>query len=1310
LEVLEKIRTIQTEMPGAMSSDRHAIALRLRSVQARLRGGGEGRTLRQELITLEGKLLKSIRRKSEREKNRPQVRFPEELPISARKEEIIRAIRENQVVIISGETGSGKSTQIPKMCLEAGRGIDGKIGCTQPRRIAASAIARRIAEELGEEIGKSVGYKIRFTDRTHPDAYIKVVTDGLLLAETQKDRALHEYDTLIVDEAHERSLNIDFLLGMLKTLLHRRKDLKLIITSATIDTKKFSEAFDGAPILEVSGRTYPVEVEYMPLDPDLEEAGEVTYVDMAIQAVERLQRNRMWGDILIFMPTEQDILETCERLEGRQSEATTVLPLFARLQGSLQARVFSPVPGRKIVVATNVAETSLTIPGIKYVIDSGLARILRYLPRTRTTSLPVSPVSRSNSDQRKGRCGRMEEGLCIRLYSEEDYLSRPLYTPPEILRSNLAEVILRMVSLQLGEVSTFPFIDRPNPKSVKDGFDLLGELGAIEMEGSRYTLTEKGKIMARMPLDPRISRMMIEARREGCLHEVAVIASALSIQDPRERPSDQRGQADQMHASFRDPDSDFISLLNIWNRYHRTWDSLKTQNQMRKFCKQHFLSFGRMREWRLIHEQITAILSEHRMEAEKPASDATQALYPGIHRSVLSGYLSNIAMKKEKNLYQAARGREAMIHPGSSLFKKPPEWIVAAEMVKTSRLFARNAAKIDPLWLEGLGGELCRSSYFEPHWEKKRGEVRAFEQVSLYGLVIIPKRSVSFGKIDPAVAHEIFVQSALVEGEVNKPLPFLLHNRELIDKIEKMEDKLRRRDILVGEGDLADFYSRRLEGVSDLPSLLRRIKEKGGDDFLRMREEDLLLNPPDGEALSRFPDQVALGRIPFPCAYRFAPGQEDDGVTVKIPSGLAPQVKGEQLEWLVPGLFREKVTLLLKGLPKRFRRPLVPVTQTVEVILSEMKREDEPLTTALGRFIHQRFGVDIPASEWPDEDLPAHLKMRVAITDPGGREIESGRDLKILKTHAPNPPSGSEELKVWKEARMRWEKSGLTSWDFGPLPENISLEAHLMAYPALEPGEGGVNLRLLHNREEAREVHKKGVEALFSLHFSKDLKFLKRVLLLPRETGAAAVYFGGAKAVESAMLKSHIQRLFRLNLRSPEDFRAHGEEAKRRMLTDASKLLDQTVLVLEAYHQTRSALLSLEKGNTSNPAAPTLCSEIRTDLERLVPGDFLDRYADDRISQLPRYLKAMQIRAERGINDFEKDRRKAARLQTFVASLEKVRRDRKEASREREEVIETFGWMIEEYKISLFAQELKTLFPVSEKRLEKVLKEIQRMV
>jgi len=1027
-EIINHIRKIESLLPKALYRDQHILKQeiirikRLKQKDSRSEPGNENKSPEikdKKLIYLEKKLRASVQKRTRREANLPKITYNEELPIVAKKDEIIKAISENRVVIISGETGSGKTTQIPKFCLAAGRGIDGKIGCTQPRRIAAITVAQRIAEELGEEIGKSVGYKIRFTDQTGENTYIKIMTDGILLAETQGDKYLNEYDTIIVDEAHERSLNIDFVLGILKTLLYKRKNLKLIITSATIDTEKFSKAFDNAPVIEVSGRMYPVDVRYLQ---DLHGFGNIesasendeqTHVELAVRAIERLQQESPYGgDILVFMPTEQDIRETCELLEGRDFTGVNILPLYARLSASEQSRVFSQTRGRKIIVATNVAETSITIPGIKYVIDTGLARISQYLPGTRTTALPVVPVSKSSADQRKGRCGRVANGICIRLFSEKDYESRSLFTPPEILRSNLAEVILRMIALNLGDIWNFPFIDPPAPRLIKDGFDLLTELGAIVYKESevrsqesevrsqeseadsqqptakcqqpiqptanntagKFQLTEKGKLMARMPLDPRLSRMLIEANTEGCVKEIAVIASALSIQDPRERPAEKQGEADQAHAVFNDPTSDFITLLNIWNKYHREvrgkgQEGIASLMTPKKFCKNYFISFRRMREWRDIHAQIIEELKESEVRIQKPEArsqesgvrsqkpedrsqkteadnqtlkansqqpTANYSQQPPIHRSVLSGFLSNIATKKDKNMFQATKGKEVMIFPGSALFNKAGDWIVAAEMVETSRLFARTVANIDVNWLEELGKDQCKYSYLQPHWERNRGEVVAFEQVTLFGLVIIPQRPVSYGKINPDEACDIFIRSALVDGDMKQPFPFMLHNQNLIDEIQNMEEKIRRRDILTSEENIYQFYKERLDKVYDIRTLKKFIKDKRGDAFLRMKKEELLLYSPDENELTLYPDKLTLGNNIFPCDYHFEPGKPEDGLTIKIPSTLAPSVPAESLDWLVPGLFREKITAMIKALPKEYRKKLVPVTTTVDIILKEM--------------------------------------------------------------------------------------------------------------------------------------------------------------------------------------------------------------------------------------------------------------------------------------------------------------------------------------------------------------------------------------
>jgi ATP-dependent helicase HrpA len=1302
----ENVERIRSLLPCTMLQHREGLSRRFNRIVSRARVRDGEKHLLRHLRSLEKRVEASTQEREARLLRVPRIKYPETLPIFSKKDEIVNAIHQHQVVIISGETGCGKSTQLPKMCLEAGRGIAGKIGCTQPRRIAATTIARRIAEELGEDLGTSVGYKIRFKDRTPRHAYIKVMTDGMLLAETHGDPELFQYDTLIIDEAHERSINIDFILGLLRTLLPKRPELRVIITSATMETEKFSEAFGQAPVIHVAGRLYPVEVEYWPIDPELEDRGDVTYVDMAVKAVEMLRGKRRFEDILIFMPTEQDILETCERLQGRQYTGVTILPVYARLPASQQGRVYT-VTGQKIVVATNVAETSLTIPGIKFVIDTGLARISQYLPRTRTKALPISPISRSSAEQRKGRCGRVKDGVCIRLYSEEDYASRVAHTLPEILRSNLAEVILRMLYLTLGHPDAFPFLDKPRERSIKDGFEVLLELGAIEKKEDDYVLTEKGKIMAQMPLDPRISRMMIEAEEEGCVEKVAVLAAALSIQDPRERPAEKAAKADQAHGPFKNPDSDFLTLLNIWNRYHREWENLKTQNLMRKFCKDHFLSFPRMREWIFTHEQIAAIMAQHMKEESRKQPDS---LYASVHRSILSGFLSNIARKKEKNTYLAARGREVMVFPGSTLFNKNAPWIVAAEMVKTSRLFARTAAKIDPEWLEGLGGNLCRSTYHDPHWDRNNGEVTAYKQVSLFGLVIIPKRPVSYGPINPDESHRIFIQSALVDGNLKEHLPFLLHNQALTRKLAEMEDKLRRRDILVSDAVLYEFYSTALEGVYDIRTLKTIMKERGSDDFLKMREEDLILSCPDKEALSLYPNELAIGKVRFKTTYKFAPGRVDDGVTIHVPSGTASLIPPERLEWGVPGLLREKIIALLKALPKRFRKQLVPISGTADVIVNEMHQRDESLLASLSQFIYKRFSVDIPATAWEEAEIPDHLKMRVSIVDHTGKELNSGRDVHLL-THLDSKRSTEKNSSAWRRAVEKWERKGITSWDFGSLPESIPIGESVFAYPGLETAGEGVSIRLFDSHEAALESHKMGIQTLLSLRFSKDLKFLRRNLSLPRQGIEGARYFGGVHAVEEALYHVLVKRIFQINIRTREELASHADKIEPTMFAKARELRDRAANVLDAYAETRQTIHGIEQSNKANKAVWEVCTHVRKDLDSLVPQHFLEIYDGELLLRLPRYMKAIQIRAERATNDPEKDKKKMAQAEDFInAHEEMVQSLLHQSSRDKRVAVEEFRWMVEEFKISLFAQELKTLFPVSRKRLEEKRKEIERMV
>ncbi|MDD8025479.1 MAG: ATP-dependent RNA helicase HrpA [Acidobacteriota bacterium] len=1243
-------------------------------------------------------------RSESRAESRPRLVYPPELPITARREEIVQAIRRRPVVILSGETGCGKSTQIPKMCIEAGRGLRGMIAVTQPRRIAAVTIANRIAEEMGEPVGRSVGYKIRFDDTTPRDAWIKVVTDGMLLAETQGDPRLLAYDTIVIDEAHERSLNIDFLLGIAKTLLPVRRDLRLIVTSATLDIEKFRAAFDDPPVIEVGGRTYPVEVEYRPPDPESKQ--DQDYTDAAVEAVAAIKAEKRSGDILVFMPTEQDILETCEKLEAKKYAGVSVLPLYARLPGPQQGLVYR-VTGPKIVVATNVAETSLTIPGIRYVVDTGLARISQYLPGARINSLPIRPVSKSSADQRKGRCGRVSDGVCIRLYSEDDYNERAAFTPPEIQRSNLAEVILRMISLRLGHPAKFPFVDRPASAAVKDGFETLLELGAIRQQDGEYALTEKGRRMARMPLDPRLSRMLIEAAKEGCLREVSVIAAALSIRDPRERPLDKAAQADQMHAPFREASSDFLTLLNIWERTHGDFEGLKSQARKRRFCHEHFLSYPRMREWAYVHAQVMDILREMRVPPGRTRkAEMNKALYAAIHRSILSGILSNIAILKEKNIYTAARGREAMLFPGSALFNKSPHWIAAAEMVKTSRLFARLAARIQPEWLEDLGGDLCKKSRSDPRFDPGRGQAVCTERVTLFGLEIVSGRTVAFGPIDAEEAHRVFVREALVEGRAKESFEFLTRNLALKARLETAEDKLRRRDILADEERMAEFYESRLAGVFDIKALRDRIHRRGGDAFLVMTEADLIEEAPDEAELRQFPDDLRLGERRFRALYKFAPGEKDDGVTLRVPAERIAAVRAEPLEWGVPGLLREKIEELIRGLPKRYRKLLVPVGEKVDLIMAEMPRQEGSLFAALTKFVKARFRAEIPVAAWSEVEISPYLRMRVAVTDPRGKELAAGRDLEALKKMG-REGEVEPETGEWKKVQARWEKTGVDPWSFESLPETVAVGYGAAAYPALASAEGKLSVRLFKDRDESLVSHAAAIEATLMGMFAKDVKYMERHIVLPPETQKPALFFGGKAALEKALLERLKADVLRPAVRSGVELRAYADGVVRALFEKGQILVQAAEAVLEAYRKARTAIEDIVASNPSSKTLAALRDEFRAEIEALAPKDVFATRGGERLVRMPGYLEALAVRAGRVKVDPEKDRKKAAQVEPFLRALRELDGRAAKGGAALQAGVDDLRWMIEEFKVSVFAPEVKTAGPVSPKRLSEKIRELE---
>jgi ATP-dependent helicase HrpA len=1258
------------------------------------------------------------------------ISYPPDLPIIEKREEIIQAISNNQVLIITGETGSGKSTQLPKMCIEAGRGAKGFIGCTQPRRIAAITLANRVSEELKGVGSAWVGYKIRFQDRTARSTRIKFMTDGILLAEAQKDRLFGAYDTLIIDEAHERSINIDFILGLIKKILPRRPDLKVIVTSATLDPEKFSQAFDQAPILEVSGRTYPVEVWHRPPETPQEE-DDASYIDQAVAAVDLLKAghevgNR--GDILIFMPTESDIRETVQRLEDKHYLRTIVLPLFGRMATTDQQRIFQLTSEEKIVVATNVAETSITIPRIRYVIDSGFARIAQYNPRSRTRSLPIVPISQASADQRRGRCGRVEAGVCVRLYSKEDYLARPLFTPPEILRSNLAEVILRMLFLRLGSIQDFPFLDPPSPAAIKDAFGILKELGAID---EHRRLTSTGSLMARLPLDPRLARMLIEARNQRALIELVILASVLSIQDPRERPLDQEQQADQAHARFRDARSDFVTLLRIWQAFHQKENSkevreaqpgtiepsvhnsdsqLPTRSQMRKFCRDHFLSYRRMREWRDIHDEVWSMLEE----LEGFERNSTPASYEAIHRALLSGYLSHIARKKEKNLYLGSKNRQLMLFPGSALFNRGGAWTMAAEQVQTSRLYARTVAAVEPEWIEELGRHLCRSVYFEPHWEKARGQVVAYERVILYGLTLVDRRKVDYSRVNPHEAREIFIRSALVAGELSGRYVFLDHNRKLIARIEDLENKTRRRDLLVDEEAIFRFYDQRVPNIADAASLRKCFKEWSGDHFLRMTEADLLETSPGLEIQEQFPNSLPVGDLELPLRYVFHPGAEDDGVTVTVPMHVLPTLSAARFEWLVPGLLPEKILLLLKALPKSLRRHLVPVVTTAEGLMQFLAGREGSLEVQLSRGIDDLTGIQVPVSCWDQKSLPLHLQMRFEVTGPEGNLLGSGRNLIELRSLAGHRLDDG----LWEQARKTWEKEGLTAWDFGELPRCIELGKDALgltvnAYPGLVAEGQTAALRLFGSPDAAREASVNGLLLLYQWVFAAELKQPRRDWVFPHDL-AAKVFFMGNRQEAMHSLQLYILREI-FDLRAPQwpDYRhflAARERLQGRIGLLSQEMLNEVFDAIRERHASSACLQRLVRLSGKNQAFPRQLNIILRELDELVPADFLVTYGREQIRQLPRYLKALKIRAERAYAAPEKDRLKAEQVASFRERYEQLKQEvMMQPNAERLCFLDELRWMLEELKLSLFAPEIKARLRISPKRLEEKFAEWQSL-
>jgi ATP-dependent helicase HrpA len=1246
-----------------------------------------GRLNQQAYAGLSAAIEASKERRARRLAALPLPEFPEDLPVSEQREKIATAIHAHQVVIVCGETGSGKTTQLPKICLSLGRGAAGYIGHTQPRRIAARSVAMRIAQELHSELGGLVGYKVRFHEKTSDAACIKLMTDGILLAETQGDPNLTQYDTIIIDEAHERSLNIDFLLGYLKQLLPKRPDLKLIITSATIDPERFARHFTDAPIITVSGRSYPVEMRYRPLLAENEDQQDRDVQQAILDAVDELSRLGP-GDILIFLSGEREIRETAENLRKHHPPHTEILPLYARLNAAEQEQVFRPHTGRRIVLATNVAETSLTVPGIRYVIDPGHARVSRYNPRTKVQRLPIETISQAAADQRAGRCGRVSSGVCIRLYSEQDYELRPRYTDPEIRRANLAQVILQMKALKLREIEHFPFMDPPDSRHIKDGYQTLIELGALD---EQRHLTELGRHLAKLPADPRIGRMILAARDEHCLSEALIIAAALSIADPRERPLESQQQADACHRAFSDERSDFLSYLRLWDAYEEQARHL-SQAKLRRWCAERYLSYVRMREWRDIHTQLYTVTKEIGLRLNDIPAD-----YAALHRALLAGLLGNIAIKGDDREYLGARNTKLTIFPGSSLHKKPPKWIMAAELVETTRLYARTVARIEPEWLERVGAHLLRRSHFEPHWEKGSAQVVAYERVVLFGLTVVEKRRIVFGLIDPITAREIFIRAALVEGEYRTNAPFFTHNRDLLTEVEELEHKQRRRDLVIDEHQLYAFYDARIPaGIYNGPLFerWRKEQERTNPRLLFMTREDLMNEGAVAASAEQFPAHLELQGLRLQLEYRFEPGHEQDGVTVIVPVPVLNQLQPARFDWLVPGLLREKVAALLKSLPQGLRRHFVPVPNYADICLQTLTPGTHTLIQSITAILGKITGIDIPAEAWRADALPAHLRMNFKVVDAQGKAIAIGRDLAALQQgHRAQAQAAFAEL-----PRNAYGRSGITVWDFGELPDQVEFQRDgltLIGYPALAEEGDAVALRLFDTREAAHHAMQRGLLRLYIAQLPQQIKYLEKNLPGLQAMCLHYVPLGRCEELKQDMVTAAVTRAFldTAQPRNQQAFEQRKEQGKARLPSLANELCACIQATLAEYTEIQKGLKS-----SLPPACQAALIDIKDQLQRLIYSGFVTRTSWTRLQHLPRYLKAIRLRLEKLPRNPARDQQ----LQGELVPLWQTYWQHASAA-----TLEEFRWLLEELRVSLFAQELKTAAPVSVKRLQKMWQELQ---
>lgn len=1286
------VTRLERRIGACLSKDQFALKKRLKKLKPESPGALEQLTQRIE---------RSVALKAARAESIPPLIYPEGLPVVEKKEAIARAILDSQVVILCGETGSGKTTQLPKICLSVGRGCAGMIGHTQPRRIATRSVAARIAEELKQPLGELVGYKVRFHDKTRPETLVKLMTDGVLLAETQADPYLERYDTLIIDEAHERSLNIDFLLGYLKWLLPKRPDLKLIITSATIDPERFSRHFGGAPILEVSGRTYPVEIRYRPVQGEEDDETDRDLQQAILEAVDELSREQ-GGDILIFLSGEREIRETAEALRKHHPTGWEILPLYARLNAQEQARVFKPQQKRRIVLATNVAETSLTVPGIGGVIDPGHARISRYSARSKLQRLPIEKISQASANQRAGRCGRVGPGICIRLYTQEDFQARPLFTDPEILRTHLAAVILQMKALGLGDMASFPFPEKPDERRVRDGVRLLQEIGALD---EQQALTARGRQLAKLPLDPRLGRMLLAAQEENCLTEMAIIVSALSIQDPRERPAEKAPLADEKHARWQGEGSDFLTFLNLWNDFQQNKRHL-SKSKLRQYCHEMFLSYVRMREWEDIHQQLLQVIKgELVLRLNQAPAD-----YGEIHRALLTGLLSHIGFKQDQWEYVGARNLKFQIHPGSGLFKSRPKWIVAGEQVETSRVYARTVAKIEPEWIEKCAAHLVKRQHYEPHWERKANRVVVYERTQLYGLTLQDRRKVPFAKIDPAGARELFIRCALVQQDYATHAEFFKYNQALLASLDDLQQKGRRVDLLADEEELYRFYDERIPAwVCDGLAFerWRRQAERENPDLLKLSRAELVRREDERLDENRFPDAWRVNRLAFKLDYRFEPGHPDDGVSVRVPLHQLNQLIPEPFEWVVPGMLRDKIIALIKAMPKVWRKHFVPAPDYADRCLACLRLGEGSLHRALAKALTNLSGLAVSADVFRKEAIPDHLRINFKVIDEKGKVLEASRDLSALQQRY----GGRAEQRFETLAAAELSCTGCTDWTFDDLPKiHQGLRQELAGFPALVDEGDSVGVKVFHSEAAARWQHRFGLIRLIQLKLRKEFKYLRKNLPF---TAKDALLYGqlpehplhGERVPHEAALPEAVLALIAeaVFLREDEALRTQKgfvnrlQEKRAGLIASADEIGRTVKAILESYRTIKMQL-------TGQAKQDSLLQDIQEQLDLMLYQGFLQKTPFVYVKEMPRYLKAIQYRLARSAYDKTKEARKLEELRPFWTRYwGSVEQGKYPIQPEQD----SFRWSLEEFRISLFAQAVKTAYPISAKRLEQAWAEHQ---